>query len=837
MIAGRLFDIRGRYMGIALTLTSAILVSVLQWWGVFDGLELKVMDYYFYGVRGPLTGLLPRDSTYVNKGTDIVLVEIDDEAYRLMPESYPYSRGYIWSRVVRNLAQAGAKVIVFDVEFDQPELRYIQSGGLNSTQVQGDKSFGDAIAEVQKQGVKVVLAANLVREPNLYPPQYIAKPVGDILSSGATLGLVNDILDQDNFTRRYPIFWNLEHDPDSLYLTLGLMAIQAYADLEDTVRLRFDPKKLIWKFGPYSIGAYDEQNTFLVNWYGPPSEYVTPSQEYSSPWGTFPRYSLAYIIDTRDITLRDPREDLDWMEQFLPKTTPQWLESILDDEEREMVSKSMGIVGAFDPTKSPFYNKIVLVGISVGVTEADKKTTPFYNYLGFKHHTPGVEVHANAIQTILHNNYLRILGGQLTQYYHFPWRQFLITSSLSLLAFLILAVFTPGWSAILVIIEGLVYFGLTCGFFMDDLLWAIKELGNILLPAVWVTDYPEIFRIALPRPGASLLLPVVAPLAGVLCTYTSNVVYQFAIERKDKRFYKDTFSTYIAPELIDKMFQDRAHPALGGEMGIKTALFTDIQNFSTISELLNPTQLVELLNEYLGAMTDILFDHGGTLDKYEGDAIAAFFGAPVPMGDHAYRACIVALEMQDQLRELRSKWRGEGTKWPELVYTMRVRIGINTGEMVIGNMGSKVRMNYTMMGDAVNLASRLEASAKQYGVFIQVGENTQREVEDQFEWRFLDRVRVMGKTQPVETYELLDKKGSLDAHTEGLVTVFHQAIEYYFNQEWEIAIKKFQDADQLEAFVPGLDINPSRVYINRCRTFQKYPPGDDWNGVWTLDTK
>jgi len=152
-------------------------------------------------------------------------------------------------------------------------------------------------------------------------------------------------------------------------------------------------------------------------------------------------------------------------------------------------------------------------------------------------------------------------------------------------------------------------------------------------------------------------------------------------------------------------------------------------------------------------------------------------------------------------------------------------------------MGSKVRMNYTMMGDAVNLASRLEASAKQYGVFIQVGENTQREVEDQFEWRFLDRVRVMGKTQPVETYELLDKKGSLDAHTEGLVTVFHQAIEYYFNQEWEIAIKKFQDADQLEAFVPGLDINPSRVYINRCRTFQKYPPGDDWNGVWTLDTK
>ncbi|MAW68547.1 MAG: hypothetical protein CMG10_02180, partial [Candidatus Marinimicrobia bacterium] len=322
-----------------------------------------------------------------------------------------------------------------------------------------------------------------------------------------------------------------------------------------------------------------------------------------------------------------------------------------------------------------------------------------------------------------------------------------------------------------------------------------------------------------------------------ISTYGGIFLYNFLIVEKDKRFLKDTFGTYISPELIDQMFDAKEEPSLGGEEGLHTAFFTDIQSFSGFSEKLTAGDLVELLNDYLTEMTDILLDNKGTLDKYIGDAIVAFYGAPAPVNNHEYWACLTAVKMQERLAELREKWQAEGDRWPEIVHHMQNRIGINTGKMVTGNMGSAMRMNYTMMGDTVNLAARLEASAKQYGVYIQVAEETYKACKDKFIWRDLDYVIVMGKTEPAQVFELVAEAGNMPNGYDKLIPAYDEAIKLYRNQEWEKAIEAFKSSDSLEDMFPGRKTNPSRIYIPRCEHYRDNPPGDKWDGSWALTKK
>jgi adenylate cyclase len=317
------------------------------------------------------------------------------------------------------------------------------------------------------------------------------------------------------------------------------------------------------------------------------------------------------------------------------------------------------------------------------------------------------------------------------------------------------------------------------------------------------------------------------------------------------------------------MYANKTQPKLGGEARYMSAYFTDIQGFSTFSEKLTASQLVELLNEYLTAMTDILVEEAGTLDKYEGDAIIAFIGAPMEIPDHAYRSCKIAIKMQNRLLELRQKWAEEkeapgekrniknysadiwqeGAKWPNIVHQMRMRIGINTGEIVTGNMGSNMRKNYTMMGDSVNLAARLEAGAKQYGVFTMISEFTyfdEFELDgnrvktcDLIEARFIDKITVVGKSEPVRVYEVVSLKGDLSEKEQQLFEAFNKGIECYLNMDWDNAIKHFIEAEKLERF-PDAKTTPSWVYIQRCKTFKEKPPvtaGQKWDGVYRLTQK
>ena len=240
-------------------------------------------------------------------------------------------------------------------------------------------------------------------------------------------------------------------------------------------------------------------------------------------------------------------------------------------------------------------------------------------------------------------------------------------------------------------------------------------------------------------------------------------------------------------------------------------------------------------------MTDILLEERGTLDKYEGDAIIAFFGAPMKLDDHAARACRVAAKMQSKLLDLRKKWVSEGDKWPEIVKQMRMRIGINSGSIVTGNMGSTQRMNYTMMGDSVNLAARLEEAAKQYGIFTQVSEFTKDLAGEGFVWRELDTMRVVGKSEPVTTFDLLDSEEACEQNLRDLKEEFEKGLVLYKEMKWDEAIAQFNKSLVFENIrfpeLEGQKTNPSLVYIDRCEEYKKNPPPADWDGVYVLTSK
>ncbi len=441
-----------------------------------------------------------------------------------------------------------------------------------------------------------------------------------------------------------------------------------------------------------------------------------------------------------------------------------------------------------DRVQGALEGKIFLVGSTVqGLF--DMVSTPIDS------HYPGVEVHASLINSFLTNTFVTRL---------LPWQDFLILLCVA------------------VIIGFLAFF--------------MKPLWGSVLSAVAVFAY---FLIAMAVFGGShTWIEIARPILAIVITFTAVMAFRYMTEEKDRKFLQNTFKQYLSPDLIDMMYDSKQQPKLGGDEGVRTAYFTDIQGFSTFSEKLgSPTRLVELLNEYLTVMTDTLLSHYGTLDKYEGDAIIAFFGAPMPMQDHAKQACLTALDMQNRLAGLRKKWISEGDKWPAIVHEMRMRIGINSGPVVTGNMGSKTRMNYTMMGDTVNLAARLESAAKQYGVYIMISNFTYDMVKDFFEVRQLDTITVVGKSGPIVVYELMAERGKLPPELAAMRDLYSRGLASFHEQEWDAAIGILTEADKLEPYRGCAKTTPSRKLIGLCGDHKKFPPGPGWDGVNRLTSK
>ena len=310
--------------------------------------------------------------------------------------------------------------------------------------------------------------------------------------------------------------------------------------------------------------------------------------------------------------------------------------------------------------------------------------------------------------------------------------------------------------------------------------------------------------------------------------YAGSTITHLVSERKQRMMIKSMFSTYVNPSVVDELLADPSKLALGGRRVELTVLFSDIEGFTTISENMSPETLVGLLNEYLSVMSEIIFRTSGTLDKYEGDAIMAFWGAPVPQTDHALRACLSALDMQDAVGRINAAWPAQGK--PRIA----IRIGINTGEMVVGNMGATGKVDYTVIGDNVNLASRLEGANKYYGTGIMVSERTYEQVRGEILGRELDRIAVKGRSRAVTTFELLGRRAAT-AEAENLerfAALYTEGMKLYYDRAWAQAETQLRTALELR---PG--DRASILHLDRIAGFRREPPPEGWDGVIELQSK
>jgi len=321
---------------------------------------------------------------------------------------------------------------------------------------------------------------------------------------------------------------------------------------------------------------------------------------------------------------------------------------------------------------------------------------------------------------------------------------------------------------------------------------------------------------------------IAVPSIEILGLFITSTLYKYATEEREKKKVKGAFEHYLSPDVIKQVLDDPSTLALGGDRKEITVFFSDVRSFTTISESLSPEKLCEFMNEYFTPMTAIILGSGGTLDKYIGDAIMAFWGAPVSMPNHASVAAKAAVQMLFALDKLRHDMPAKGFPKPD------IGIGLNTGPMSVGNMGSAARFSYTVMGDAVNLGSRLEGLTKDYGIKIMVSEFTAKQLSrNELFFRDLDDIRVKGKNEPVNVYELM-RPDLLPqpAMIQNLIGEFEEGRKAYKGQQWDKAEKHFTACLQLRP-----DDGPTNLYLTRVLEYKKASPGETWDGVYTFKHK
>jgi len=424
-----------------------------------------------------------------------------------------------------------------------------------------------------------------------------------------------------------------------------------------------------------------------------------------------------------------------------------------------------------------FEGKIILIGFTASGID-DTFNVPISDKS-----IPGVEIHANLVQSILTRDYI---------YYQ---------DDLSSIGVIFL-------------------FALIAGLFLSKFrIYIASAFIGIVYIAYLLSSIILIFDIY------GIIMNVLFPLFTMTFVYIALVGIYYRTEEKSRKWITSVFGKYVSPVVIAQLIENPDLINLGGEKRNITIFFSDIRGFTTISEKLTPEELVHLLNEYLTEMTTIITQNQGLVDKYMGDAIMAFWGAPMDHPIHAEIACSSSLEMMKKLRELQVKWKKDG------IPSFDIGIGLNTGNAIIGNMGSKNRFDFTAMGDNVNIASRMEGLNKMYGTNIIITEHTYKIVKDKFETRKLDAVRVKGKKKPILIYELLSRKDNLSKKQLDFVQNFEGGLELYFQKKWKHAIKSFQETLKIK------DDEVSHLFIKRCEEFVKNPPPKDWDGIWEMKGK
>lgn len=577
-------------------------------------------------------------------------------------------------------------------------------------------------ADVLSRKNDVVLAGKMiVEEREGYFLQSLLPPIKK-LREVAQFGIADTKFDSDGFVRRYILFRDYNGER---YFSLGLATLINYLGLKGDSSTWFQEDEN----GDYILGGslfikkYDDLPSTFIPYYGP-------------------AYSFKIIS----------------------------FEQVVDEEGFQLLNE-----------RGVFKDKIVLVGATVSELH-DLFSTPFY-VTGNETLMPGVEIHANFIQSILDQKYFTSVKD---------WVSYVITFIFALVIAFIIKRTRPLIGIITAVVIAAAYFFI-----------------NIVL----FTRF-------------SVLMNFITPMGGVALAFVGCNAYQYFSEEKEKIYIRSVFKHYVAENVVDSILQDAEALKFGGERRHLTVLFSDIRSFTTYSEKYTPEEVVSNLGEYLTEMVDVILKFGGMLDKFVGDEIMAVFGAPYYMEDHAERACLTALEMVRSLDRLKERWREQGKE------TFEIGIGINTGDMIVGNLGSKQIFDYTVIGDNVNLGARLEGINKVYKTAnnIIISEFTRNELGDNLVTRELDSVRVKGKQKPVAIFELVGEKGVI-VYSDEFLSHYAEGLRLYKNRQWDGAIEEFRKALMLN------EDEICSMYVKRCRHFKKYPPGADWDGVFTLQTK
>jgi adenylate cyclase len=426
--------------------------------------------------------------------------------------------------------------------------------------------------------------------------------------------------------------------------------------------------------------------------------------------------------------------------------------------------------------------KIVLIGSGIGDL-GDTFLTPFSIPSNGYQTAFGVELHGIALDMLLSRNYLNQ-----------------IDSETRILIFVIL------------------FFLATIIFLATRTRYSIAAL--CLISLAWVIVSVAQFNTK------GLVLPVFIPLAGLIVLFLVSEITKNFFTQKQSRFLKKTFKRYLSPDLVDHLLQQKKLPDMGGEEKQITTLFSDLQGFTSLSEKLDPHSLVEMLNEYLGKMTETVFDQMGTLDKYEGDAIMAIYGAPLDLKEHAVKACLTSLLMQQRMNGLNEDFN------KKQLPSLKVRIGINSGSAIVGNIGSEERMDYTAIGDSVNLASRLEGVNKFFCTGIIISEDTLGLTNNQFLTRELGKIVVKGKTQPVRIFELISERSDpLFMGNGDQYKLYKQGLQAFYTREFRKASELFKKCSEEH------DDQPSAFMRNQAKSMIDSTPTADWDGVIIFQQK
>lgn len=691
-----------------ISLGAILLAFIFSQLSLVNNMELKVRDLQFR-LRGPLAEI----------DTSIVIVAIDDQSFKTIPSRWPYPR-YYYSKLIYNLYEAGAKLIIFDIEFTEPyELDPAQDEGL---------------AQISRDAGIVIFAGKLVGEVKSGTiNEYLLTPVDPIANppdSLATLpwGLVNIPEDEDGFIREYVFGRSLNGIP---YYSLSTLTAKYLLGLPDEQLLENQNHFIM---GDKQVPKYQD-NSFYIN-------YAGPSQ-------TFKHYSFVNILDDEGFDLGENDTDVFDLHKYVWGT---------------------------------FQDKIVFVGGTAAELQ-DIKFVPYFDRNRDEPKMAGVEVHANALNTILTSQFLN----------HVPA--------------IVLLILVP----VLVIFVGIL------------VRWLKLLKGGILCLFLIVVAVFAAYNIFT---SFSLLFPVFPPIFAIVFGYLGNSAYLYITEQREKNRIRHTFQKYVSKSVVQEML-NAGEPQYGGERKELTVLFSDIRSFTNFSEKLNPDEVVSKLSEYLTEMTDIVLRNNGTLDKFVGDEIMAIYGAPLFYENHAEQACRTAFQMIDKLNELRLiNTSQNGAEYFD------IGVGINTGDMVVGNLGSQQLFDYTVIGDAVNLGARLEGLNKFYGTRIILSESTFLSCGESIIARELDSVKVKGKEVPIKIFELIGVKKVEDKVMEFRVNLYNQALNFYYEKNWYGCLREMNRI--LKEFPTD---GPAKLYIRRCLDLMENPPTEDWKPVVTFDTK